>query len=148
MKDSQWFSDCVFYDAELRSLRRHFYEIYKEFKDIEKRAARRQTVQISKSFFDYYDRKKDLKVCPQKYYDFRMDCYRICIFLFHSKYSVLCVGFDYDNRIHRFGEFDGAGKLYGCFNTWEEAIPLFREIVQSFVFRYIVKHDSQEEIPF
>ena len=149
MKDAQWFSDCVYYDSELRQLRRSFDECRKIFSDIEKRAQRRQTVQCSKSLFDYYERKQDFKVCPQKYFDFRMDSFRICMFIYKGFYSVLCTGFTpLNGEIMERKEFVGAGRLFGKFRTWSDCEPLFRMLVNEFVLRYISDFDDNEVIPF
>ena len=144
-----WYSDCVYYDAELRKLRSLFKETDKVFKDISKRAERRQTVQCSKSLFDYYERKADFKVCPQKYFDFRMDEYRICMFLYKGFYSVLCVGFaPLQAEIMERKDFVGAGCLFGKFKSWKDCEALFRIIVSSFVRRYIADYDDEENVPF
>lgn len=138
---------CVYYDYELVQLRKDFTELYKIFKRIEKRAERRQTVQISKSLFDYYDRKSDLKVCPQKYYDFRYGEYRICLYKFYSKISILCVGFQYPYQFKRDCPYKGCGFLYGEYDTYVSALPLFSEIVYWFCL-YFIYDVEPEEIPF
>ena len=142
-------AECVYYDYELVQLRKNFLELYKLFKKIEKRAERRQTVQISKSLFDYYDRKTDLKVVPQKYYDFRYGEYRICLFRYLNKISVLTVGFRYPDKPFREVPYTGSGFLYGEFNTYDQALDLFREIVYYFVFYLIPDLNSSDiDIPF
>ena len=138
------FDDCIYYDCELRELSRHFEEIYKIFKDIKKRADRRQTVQISKSVFDYYEKKKALGVTPQQFYDFRYGSYRICIFRYRSKFSVLCVGFDYPNHDREDIYWIGPGFLYGRFSNINDAVKLYTEIV----FWFSMTLFPVDDIPF
>ena len=140
--------DCVFYDYELRQLRRSFLEIYKTFKNIEKRADRAQTVQISKSLFDYYNRKSDMKACPQKYYDLRNGDVRICLFAYQGRYSVLVSGFKWDSRRERLSDYSGDGILYGSYATPYEAVPLFHEIVFDYVAREGTLINPDNDIPF
>lgn len=139
-------SDCVYYDVELKELSKHFDAIYKIFKDIRKRAERCQTVQINKSLFDFYQRKDTLKVSPQEYYDFRLDDVRICIFRYHGFYSVLVTGIDILELDYR-AEWIGKGKLYGKFNTYVQAVPMYIDLVCQFVMKFLAKYSS-EDIPF
>ena len=136
-------SDCIFYDSELKSLKAHFKECATILKNIDKRAERRQTVQISKSLFDYAERGKDLKVQPQKYYDFVMDNYRICVFKYKGKYSILCVGFDYEMDYLRDCDFYGAGRLFFETDLLESAVVYFRRVVSYFVNRWVVIRDME-----
>lgn len=140
-------SDCVYYDSELKQLRRSFDEIYKVFKRIEKRASRAQTIQISKSVFDWYSRKADLKVCPQKYYDFRFGEYRICLYVYHSKFSILCLGFQ-PPFPRRDEYFPSSGTLYGEFDNYRQALPLLSEILYYFCTNVLLTFDFFEDIPF
>lgn len=142
-------SDCVFYDSELRQLRRSFDDAAKVLKDIQKRAERRQTVQISKSLFDYCERRHDFKACPQKYFDFRMDNYRVCVYVHRGKFGVLCVGFDYNSPANEVTSFVGAGKLYYACNYLSDVVIYFRQIVLYFVENYVAKYDFNSlDIPF
>lgn len=144
-------SDCVFYDSELRLFRRSFDDCYRVLKQISKRAERRQTVQISKSLFDYSERKTDFRVCPQKYFDFRMDEFRICIYLYKGRYSVLCVGWCPKAESMERKDFIGSGRLFGLYRTYKEAFPVFRKFVLAFVDEYIRDWDESfydKDIPF
>lgn len=141
-------SDCVFYDSELRSFRRSFDECYKILKDIQKRAERRQTVQISRSLFDYSERKTDFKCNPMKYFDFRMDDVRICLYFYKGFYSVLCLGFTYDKFFLRDDGFVGAGELYYKEKNIDSCIPHFRKVLLFFVQQYVSFFDDGEVIEF
>lgn len=143
-------SDCVFYDAELKRLRKLFKDTYDIFKSIEKRAERRQTVQISKSLFDFAERKQLMKVCPQQYYDFRMNEFRVSVYMYKGRYHVLTVGFSYYPSALSIEQLEGVGHLYYGNVYLKSVIPRFREIVEYFVDRYIKDWDdiSHEDIPF
>ena len=123
-------SDCVFYDAELKRLRLAFKEADTVLKDIAKRAERRQTVQISKSLFDYSERSRDFRVVPQKYFDFRLDNFRVCLFVYKGKLSVLCVGFELPFPSHRVDDFVGSGNLYYRLSSFNTAVKNIREAVK------------------
>lgn len=127
--DVSRYSDCYFYDVDLRELSASFDSIYKVFKRIRKRAERRQTVQISKTIFDYYDRKADLARVPQKYYDFRNGTDRICLYAYRGFYSVLCVGFMYPKLYKREDIYLGVGFPYGKTKSLDEIKKLFYEIL-------------------
>ena len=145
-------SDCVFYDAELKKLRLAFKDADKILKDISKRAERRQTVQISKSLFDYSERSRDFRVVPQKYFDFRLDNYRICLFVYKGKISVLCVGFELPFPADRVDDFVGSGSLYYRLNSFNSAVKKFRQAVKWFLDSYAIKFEYDdvltENIPF
>ena len=138
------FSECYFYDYDLKELSSSFDSLYKVFRRIKKRAERRSTLQISKSVFDYYEKKQDLKVTPWKYYDFRYNDYRICIWRYRQYYSVVCVGFEYPQESRRDDIWLGAGLPYGKFESYVEAVPLFDEIVYWFIHNVITSLDVDE----
>lgn len=141
--------DCVYYDYELKALHKAFDSLYKIFKRIEKRADRRQTVQISKSLFDYYDRKSDLKVVPQKYFDFRYGEYRICLFRYRNKVSVLTVGFSWPECPSRVIDYSGVGNLYGEFDVVNiDCLNMFQSCVYWFVLHFMADCAADDDIPF
>ena len=146
--NAERFSECVYYDYDLKELSSSFDSLYKTFKRIRKRAERRQTVQISKSLFDYYEKKQDIIKIPQKYFDFRCDNDRICVYKYRNFYSVLCVGFDYPSQgVKRFEYWSGAGTPYGKFSIARDAIPLFIEIVYWYVTNILTTLNI-EDVPF
>ena len=124
---------CVFYDYELKKLSSLFREGNKIFRNIEKRAERRQTVQISKSLFDYVERCRVLDICPQEFYDFRCGDYRICIYRYKKRFSILCVGFEYIQRYYLRKNYEGLGNLYYEFATLKEVIPYYYSVVYYFL---------------
>ena len=144
-------SDCVFYDSELRQLRAAFKSCSDIFKKIDKRASRAQTIQINRSLFDYSERKKDMKVIPQKYYDFRFDNYRICIYFYKGRYSILCVGFDWIHDYLRVCDFSGAGHLYCEGSSLDSMTLAFRRCVEYFLNEFLIRKDwnlPSSDIPF
>ena len=141
-------SDCVFYDSELRLFKRSFKECYEILKNIDKRAERRQTVQISKSLFDYCERTKDFKVAPQKFYDFRLDEYRICVFKYKGRFSVLTVNFEFNHPNEEISDFVGSGHLYYSCTKLSDCVVHFLEIVDWFLSSYSLKMMDDGEIPF
>ena len=144
--DVSHLDDCIYYDSELRQLRALFKDMYKIFKDIEKRAVRSQTVQVSKTLYDYVDLQKVKKDVPQSFYDYKNGDYRVCIYKYRSKYSVLCVGFDYDVHLRRRDGFYSAGTLYGCFDKLDsDCIALFCRIVNYLHFDVFHMYDMFNE---
>ena len=148
--DLEHFSDCVFYDAELRQLRKSFKDADDILKHIVKRAERRQTVQISKSLFQFVERKNTMKVAPQEYFDFRMDEYRISIYMYKGSYHVQTLGFSYYPDTLSFEQLAGPSHLYYGAKYLKDLVPRFREIVLWFIERYVRDWDDvpHEEIPF
>ena len=132
-------SDCVFYDSELKRLRSAFADADKILKGIAKRAERRQTVQISKSLFDYVESSKELRVAPQKFYDFRFGDVRICPFVYKSRFSVLVVGYSLDSPETLVRDYQGAGELHYRFDSLDVCLETFRYIVECFVSEVVFK---------
>lgn len=133
-------SDCVFYDAELKSLKRDFYNIYKIFKEIDKRAERRETIQISKSLFDYVERKRTLNSVPSQFFNFSAEDIRICIYKYRKFYTILVIGFDWltpDLSVLR-TDYTGVGKMYGSFDSVSNAIPEYLRAIYYYLTRVIV----------
>ncbi|AXH76317.1 MAG: hypothetical protein [Microviridae sp.] len=126
-------SSCVYYDFELKKLTSLFRDVNKILRNIEKRAERRQTVQLSSSLFDYVERCRHLDLVPQDFYDFRCGDYRVCIYRYKKKFSVLCVGFEYFNRYFLRKDYSSLGSLYFEFDTLKEVIPYFYSVVFYFL---------------
>ena len=144
-------SDCVFYDSELKQLRASFKSAYDTLKRIEKRAERRQTIQISQSLFDYVERERTKITVPQQFYDFKYADYRICIYHYHSKYSVLCVGFEFFAERWRQCDFYGNGRLYGEFDSFKDCLNLYCYAIDFFINRVLHYKDLDlydNDIPF
>lgn len=139
-------SDCVFYDIELRELKKLFKDMNTVFSRINKRAERRQTIQISKSLFDYVERKNNLIKCPQDFYNFSYSDCRIFIFRYRGAYSVYCTGFDYPLlNIRSEKSFFGVGHMYGYFTDLSECIFEFKTCCNWFISNVLEK---KEDIPF
>ena len=147
--DIEHASDCIFYDTEIKELRKKFKESYEILKAIEKRCDRRQTVQISKSLFDYVERSKTFRAVPQSFFCFISRDVKICIYRYRQYYSVLVVGFDYNDLDKCFNDYIGVGKLYGNFKSVDECVPLYYKIV-AYYLHNVVKFDmlDLDDIPF
>ena len=130
--DINHYSDCVYYDSELKQLKKSFKEIYNVLKEIDKRAERKQTTQISKSLFDYVEQKKQLDKVPQDFFDFRFFFDRVCLYKIKNDYTVLCVGFEYPNSNYVF-TYSGVGQCYGLYHDITDAIFAFMDVVQYYI---------------
>lgn len=130
MNEVDFISDCVYYDVELKRLSKDFDDLYKVFKEIKKRADRRQTLQISKSVFDYYERKQDFKVCPQRYFDFRYNNVHIALYRFRGALCILLVGCELPSgfALPQLNDFCGSGILYGPFDDENYCKLVFADI--------------------
>ena len=148
--DISHFSDCVYYDSELRRLSKLFDEQYKIFKNIKKRAERRQTIQISKSLFDYVEKSRTRFTCPQTFYDFKYDDYRVCIYFYSGKYSILCIGFDFRDGNFRSLDWFGKGKLYGEFKNLSDSLALYCNAVDYLLNRVLRYKELplSDDVPF
>ena len=120
----------VFYDYEILELNKHFKECRDILSRISKRCDRRQNVQISPTLYQYAEKLHILNSCPQDFYNFSMDDVRICIFKYCSRFSVSVCGFDFP-KVSEFKCVQRISftKLYGDFDSIDEAIPLFIDIV-------------------
>lgn len=145
--DISHFSDCVYYDSELRELSQLFKDSYDVLKRIRKRADRHQTQQISKSLFDYVELKKTRSKVPQQFYDFVFDDYRVCIYYWRGYYSVMVVGFDFPYEYRNSDTF-GVGTLHGEYKTIEDCFKLFLRAISYLISQIMRLGDLFDEVPF
>lgn len=119
----------IFYDSDFVEVRRLVKELSDVLKVMTLRFDRHDTLQIARSVFDYVSQKEMYHVYPHMYYDCRFGDWRICIGCNreHNKhvYFVSVSGTTVDPRFNSWISDYG----YGSFETIEEAITLFSEIV-------------------
>lgn len=129
----------VYYDEDLRELRKTVKHLKDVMDLMEKRYYRHETIQISKSVFDYVTAKEMSIQYPQQLYNFQVGDYRIAIkrvFLQNrkdSRYTCVCLGFVPDWRFNQYRN------EYGYFleEKLEDCVKCYVDIVHSFTSEYL-----------
>ena len=86
----------IFYDSDIKVLKRNFDEMKRLFDTMFKRYERKETVKIARSVFDYQVREDALNTNPEYFYRFRDD--DTVIQVEHSKdgFVLVCIGSSFD----------------------------------------------------
>lgn len=119
----------IFYDTDIKHIRVLVKELSDTLKAMELRMERHDTLQVAKSVFDYVSQKEMYFVYPYLYYDFRFGDWRVCIACYREhkahRYYICVSGTTPPSRFNAYITDLG----YGDFETLEEAITLFSEII-------------------
>lgn len=126
----------IFYDADIKKLKRCFDDVKSTFDIMFKRYERKETVKIARSVFDYQVRQDALNTNPEYFYRFRDDDTVIQVERNKAGFLLVCIGSSFNMHFVLDIKLDDSRLLPDgsiLFDNLRDAVGAFHMVVKAYL---------------